>query len=154
MSGRGDDAYWRKAKEKHELLTGPVWLRPGGQHEPDLRDIQDKFTMQDGTVVTTEGIKFDSGKRRHDLIPHEAINALADVLTYGADKYGPNNWQKGMEWGRLYAATQRHLLAFKAGEDFDDESGIHHLHHALTNIAFLIAYSARRIGTDDLRGEG
>ena len=131
-----------KPKAEHDPSTGPVWPRPGGQHEPD------------GSAEPTEGIKFDSGKRRHDLIPHEAINALADVLTYGADKYGPNNWQKGMEWGRLYAATQRHLLAFKAGEDLDDESGIHHLHHALTNIAFLIAYAERRIGTDDLRGEG
>ena len=40
-----------KAKAEHELLTGPVWLRPGGQHEPDLRDVPDMFTMQDGTVV-------------------------------------------------------------------------------------------------------
>lgn len=40
-----------KVKAEHELLTGPVWLRPGGQHEPDLRDIPDKFAMPDGTVV-------------------------------------------------------------------------------------------------------
>ena len=83
MSGRGDDAYWRKAKEKHELLTGPVWLRPGGQHEPDLRDIPDKFTMPDGTTVTTEGVKFDSGKLRMDLLPPETIEALDRILTDG-----------------------------------------------------------------------
>ena len=40
-----------KVKAEHEVLTGPVWLRPGGQHEPDLRDIPGKFTMSDGTVV-------------------------------------------------------------------------------------------------------
>ena len=147
--------HYEKVKAEHELLTGPVWLRPGGQHEPEkLPKLTGPITLADGTVIVPrEGKKFDAGKRRHDLIPHEAINALADVLTYGADKYGPKNWEKGMAWGRLYAATQRHLIAFKAGEDMDAESGIHHLSHAMTNIAFLIAYAERGIGTDDLRGD-
>ena len=53
MSGRGDDAFWRdeKVKPTLEVPTGPVWLRPGGQHEPALRDITGSFTMQDGTIV-------------------------------------------------------------------------------------------------------
>ena len=149
MSGRGDDAYWRKAKAEHEPLTGPVWLRPGGQHEPDLRDIQDKFTMQDGTTVTTEGVKFDSGKLRMDLLPPEIDFAIARILTDGADKYGERNWEHGMAWSRPYAALRRHLIAWWSGEDADPECGHSHLWHVLTNAAFLVAYEQRGIGRDD-----
>lgn len=47
----GEKQHDEKVKAEHDVLTGPVWLRPGGQHEPDLRNIPDQFTMQDGTVV-------------------------------------------------------------------------------------------------------
>ena len=76
MSGRGDDAYWRKAKEKHELLTGPVWLRPGGQHEPDLRDIPDKFTMKDGTTVIVSKEGAGSMPKQRGAVLKEAINTI------------------------------------------------------------------------------
>ena len=72
-----------KAKAEHEPLTGPVWLRPGGQHVQDLRDVPDKFTLPNGTVVTKEGIKFDAGKLRMDLLPPDALEALARILTDG-----------------------------------------------------------------------
>lgn len=97
----------------------------------------------------TEGNKFDHDKPRHDLIPPEALTALGDVLGMGADKYGARNWEHGMAWGRPYAALLRHLLAWWGGEDRDPESGLSHLHHVLTNAAFLVAYEARGIGTDD-----
>ena len=138
-----------KAKAEHEPLTGPVWLRPGGQHVQDLRDIPDKFTMPDGTTVTTEGVKFDSGKLRMDLLPPEIDSAIARILTDGADKYGERNWEQGMAWSRPYAALRRHLIAWWSGEDADPESGHSHLWHVLTNAAFLVAYEQRGIGRDD-----
>ena len=96
-----------------------------------------------------EGVKFDSGKRRVDLVPTEAINALADILTAGAAKYGEHNWRHGMDWSRVYGAAQRHMLAFWGGDDIDEESGMPHLWHALTNIAFLVSYQAMSVGRDD-----
>ena len=96
-----------------------------------------------------EGVKFDQGKRRVDLVPTEAINALAEVLTAGAVKYGEHNWRHGMDWSRVYGAAQRHMLAFWGGDDIDDESGMPHLWHALTNMAFLVSYQALSVGKDD-----
>jgi hypothetical protein len=96
-----------------------------------------------------EGIKFDQNKRRVDLVPTEAINALADVLTAGAVKYGEHNWRHGMDWSRVYGAAQRHMLAFWGGDDIDEESGMPHLWHALTNMAFLVSYQALSVGRDD-----
>ena len=56
-----------------------------------------------------EGRKNDSGKRRMDLIPPEAIEALADVLTMGAAKYADRNWEKGFAWQHAATALARNL---------------------------------------------
>ena len=97
----------------------------------------------------TEGVKFDSGKLRMDLLPPDALEALARILTDGAEKYGARNWEKGMAWSRPYAALQRHLLAWWGGQDVDPESGHPHLWHVLTNAVFLTSYQIREIGEDD-----
>jgi hypothetical protein len=94
-------------------------------------------------------VRADRGKPRLDLVPPEAIIGLADVLTFGADKYAPRNWELGGAWGRSYASAMRHLMAFWSGEDIDPETGLPHIDHALTNIVFLSTYQKRNIGTDD-----
>lgn len=96
-----------------------------------------------------EAVKYDGEKLRLDLIPPEAIEGLGDVLTYGANKYNDHNWEQGTSWMRIYAALQRHLLAFHRGIDIDEESGMSHLKHALANVSFLLTYQDRNIGTDD-----
>ena len=93
--------------------------------------------------------RHNKGKLRLDLVPPEAIEALAEVIGYGAEKYDENDWRKGDKYSTTYASLQRHLLAWYKGIDNDDESGMNHLHHAITNIAFLVTYSKNGIGTDD-----
>lgn len=97
------------------------------------------------------GVKYDADKPRLDLIPPEVVLALGVVLTYGAAKYRDNNWRAngGMRWGRVYAAMQRHLLAWQSGEDLDPESGLPHLAHALTNLTFLLSFAHHGMGVDD-----
>lgn len=90
-------------------------------------------------------MKFDTGKLRYGLIPPEATKALASVLTYGAKKYKPNNWKQAEDTERYVDALYRHLEAWRGGEEFDDESKLSHLSHALTNIAFLIHFEERSV---------
>ena len=86
----------------------------------------------------TEGLKFDTGKLQYSLIPPETLSALAEVLSYGARKYAPNNWQLVQDGETRYLdALMRHLEAFRAGETHDHESNLHHLAHCLCNVAFL-----------------
>jgi hypothetical protein len=99
-------------------------------------------------IKVMEGVKHDGEKPRLDLIQPEVINALGMALSYGAKKYGDNNYLHGMSWGRVFGACLRHLYAFWAGEDIDKESGLPHLAHALANISFLTVYQARGLGTD------
>lgn len=87
-----------------------------------------------------EGLRFNEGKIRMDLVPESAVKALAEVLTKGAAKYAPRNWELGMKWSNVIASLDRHISAFKQGEDFDPETGLHHVKHALCNLAFLVEY--------------
>ena len=86
----------------------------------------------------TAGRKDDQEKNRLDLIEPEFIEGVGKVLTFGADKYEPNNWQKVEDAkDRYYAATLRHLIAWRKGEKTDPESGLNHLDHVACNIMFL-----------------
>lgn len=83
--------------------------------------------------------KFDTGKLRYDLIPPKMMEGLAEVLTFGAAKYGDNNWRamKEEDLYRTVAATMRHFEAYRSGEIHDPESGMPHLWHVMANITFL-----------------
>ncbi len=97
----------------------------------------------------TEGVKLDEGKDPWHLAPFDAIGAVVKVLAFGAKKYQPRNWEKGMDWSRLYSALMRHLVSWWAGEKADDDTGYSHLWHAGACIMFLIAYEIRGVGKDD-----
>lgn len=92
--------------------------------------------------------KDDTMKPRMELLPPDALVEIAKVFTKGAEKYSDRNWERGMDWGRLYAATMRHLSAFWAGEDIDSEWGYSHLAHAGCSILMLLSTYMRNIGTD------
>ena len=85
-----------------------------------------------------EGLKLDTEKPRWDLLPLSLPSKCVDVLTFGAKKYAPNNWQKVEDAEeRYYAALMRHLFLWRQGERTDSESGISHLGHAMCNLVFL-----------------
>lgn len=99
---------------------------------------------------TEAGVKLDLGKLRYDLVPTSAMKGLAEVLTFGANKYTPNGWKTvddAVE--RYYAALQRHLVAWREGEVVDQESGLPHLSHALTNVAFLLELNQNNNGGEN-----
>lgn len=133
------------------------------QEREKLNQLVKKFQQTHGTqtVTTTipkisgsgSGVKHDSDKLRVDLLPVDVLEGIASILTHGAKKYGDRNWEGGIHFSRLYAATLRHLFAFWRGEDVDHESGLLHLDHALCELAFLSAMARRRKDLDD-RPEG
>ncbi len=63
-----------------------------------------------------------------------ALQAVAAVSTFGANKYARGSWRTVPNARERYLdAAMRHLLAHHAGETLDTESGLPHLHHALWN---------------------
>lgn len=101
------------------------------------------------TATIGEGIKHDTGKLRYDLIPADALEELAKVYTMGAKKYGDRNWEKGMDWSRLFGAMLRHSWSWFRGEKFDQQDGQHHLSSVAWCALALMSYEMRKVGKDD-----
>lgn len=102
-----------------------------------------------GEAVGGEAIKNDGGKPRIDLVPPELILGCAQAMEHDAVYNGDHDWQKGMEWSRVYADAMRYLLAWWSGEGKDRASLESNLAHVAANVAILMAYEARDIGKDD-----
>ena len=94
-------------------------------------------------ATQTAGVKYDSDKPRMDLLDPHAIEQLAKVLGFGAQKYAAHNWRKGISKGRLLAAALRHLFAYLGGQDTDPETGLSHAAHAMCCCMFLLGLEGR-----------
>lgn len=101
------------------------WLKDNPEHDTKLME--------------KEGAKYDSGKPDWSLLPLDEIEQVVDVLTFGAVKYDRDNWKKvDNKRDRYFAAMMRHIKAWFTGETHDQESGKHHLAHAICCALFLM----------------
>lgn len=94
---------------------------------------------------TTEAVRYNQDKLRYDLIPPEFVTAIAEVFTFGAQKYTPNNW-KGFtpeQREEIKGSLLRHIYAYLEGEENDPESGLSHLAHAGCNLAFMLWFNSK-----------
>lgn len=105
-------------------------------YEPDGNEVEGISEVSS----THEGLRFNTGKLRYDLIHPKAQEGLVKVLTKGSEKYSPRNWEKGMSWSTVIASLKRHLAAVEKGEDYDPETGLLHADHIQCNAHFLSAY--------------
>lgn len=96
-----------------------------------------------------KGKKFDDNKLRLDLLPTRPLEQVADVLSFGAKKYGDRNWEKGLRWGRCYAAALRHIFAWWRGENVDKDSGKHPLACAIAELMFILEFTETHPELDD-----
>lgn len=84
-------------------------------------------------------LKADGGKPELSLVPKEIIYEIEKVRNFGVKKYkDPDNWKK-VEIERYHQALLRHTLA--VWNDItarDKESGLLHLSHIATNVAFML----------------
>lgn len=108
-----------------------------------------KFAVEEVNPVETDpygksphepGAKLDQGKIKagvlHDF--SEALFQVAQVGTYGAEKYTRGGWQyvpNGAE--RYFDAFWRHLLESRRQPN-DDDTGLSHLAHAAWNLLAVI----------------
>jgi len=117
--------------------------RDKGEMEPVLGQVVlDAVVKHHNEVLAkahAEGQKLDDEKDRWDLLPVGSVRQVVRVLTYGARKYAPHNWQKvSHARERYFAASLRHLSAWWEGEKVDPESGLPHLAHATCCLLFLM----------------
>lgn len=91
-----------------------------------------------------------TAKPRTSAVPTVGIFALGAAMQNGADKYGRFNWRDTtVSASVFYDAIQRHLMAWQSGEDYADDSGIHHLAHAMAGCAILLDAKLHNVFNDD-----
>ena len=100
--------------------------------------------------------KDDKDKPRYSLIPPDALQDVAQLYTDGAAKYGDRNWEKGMDWCRVYDALQRHAQKWLSGQDLDDDDPVGSRQPHMASVAWcaltLLVYHKRGVGVDDRLG--
>ena len=129
---------------EYDVFRADIGLCPLHHTEQLLLDKQNSSPKEYPTAT-----KADQQKLRYDLIPPEAMEAVAERFTLGAGKYEPRNWEKGMNWSRVFAAMMRHVWKWWGGEDIDPEDGGHHLAAVIWCAMVLMTYVKRGSGTDD-----
>ena len=95
------------------------------------------------------GDRKNQGKPRWSLVPQSALIPMVRVLEFGANKYAPYNWTKGLSIVETCESLKRHLDAFMEGEDVDPESLISHIGHIQCNALFLAWMLENRPELDD-----
>jgi hypothetical protein len=102
----------------------------------------------------SQKINHDNGKTKWHLLPYDALEQVARVLTQACtrekDPYDPRSWEQGMDWSRAFDSAQRHARDFAAGERLDHETGLPVAAHAAFRWLQILAYQLRQAGTDDM----
>lgn len=92
------------------------------------------------TELEEEGLRYNQGKPLLGHIPPKALEDIAKVFTYGANKYKTDNWLKGLKYRDTIGSLLRHVIKFAQGETIDSESGLSHLSHVGANVLFLMEF--------------
>ena len=94
--------------------------------------------MAKPTPRADRSLRHNTGKPDYSLIPMASLAEVAKVLEYGASKYERGNWLKPTSWEVSFGCLQRHMAAWQAGEDNDEESGRSHIAHAACNLIQML----------------
>jgi hypothetical protein len=85
--------------------------------------------------------RFNEGKPKLSYFKRsfsKALEGIARVKEFGANKYGDGNWRAGGKPDQEYHdSMDRHIQLFLDGETYDQDSGCHHLSHAIWNLCAL-----------------
>jgi len=98
----------------------PPRSRPPG---PPPRSIAPKFSDGNDTFCTGAKRGSQAGKPRPDLTSPYAALRKGVINAYGAEHYGDRNWERGMQFSRVLASIERHLMAYKMGLQDEDHLG-------------------------------
>lgn len=98
-----------------------------------------KALIGETTKLTNPKDMIGSSKIPLHLWPQTATLMGAMGLMDGMLKYGRTNWRyAGVRSSIYYDAFMRHVIAWFEGEDYDPDSKLHHLCHALACLAIIV----------------
>lgn len=105
--------------------------------------------MSENTKNEPVGRKHDGGKVLAGILYEDFPNALlavAEVATFGANKYSRSNWKHVPSADIRYKdAMHRHLLEAARGKEFDAESELMHYAHAAWNALAVLELEIKKM---------
>ena len=106
--------------------------------ESDTMDMLYEEAVQKHPAATSGAMREKLAATPYDLMPfQETVEAYCRVAEFGAKKYAPWNWSKGLSRVQLLGSMFRHAFAYLRGEDHDKETGLLHTDHILWNAVAL-----------------
>jgi hypothetical protein len=87
-------------------------------------------------AVKEKALRYNQDKPRWSLVHFKSLIPFVRVMEFGAKKYAPDNWKKGMDRKQLLDCAMRHLTALMDGEENDPETGLSHMGHVICNAMF------------------
>lgn len=84
-----------------------------------------------------QALRYNDGKLQWSLVDFPSLEPMVKVLEFGAKKYSPNNWKKGLPIDKIAESLLRHTFALLNGEINDPESGLPHIGHIQCNAMFI-----------------
>lgn len=134
----------------------PIWSE--NDPSPNARRVVGATLRPDGNLDVTyvesdphgidqhaPGSKLDAGKQQAGVLLDfsRALEAVADVGTFGANKYTRLGWASVPNGEQRYTdALMRHLLKMQR-EDIDPDSGLDHLAHLAWNCLAVLELRLR-----------
>ena len=154
------EAILKKEKEEPEMVDWSKGLAP------HIKKRDKKEGIRFGTALANEGARLkeplasanshqryhypivkgsrhNKDKRKWSLVHYKSLEPLVEVLEFGAKKYAPENWKKGLDKKEILESMMRHLTALMDGEENDKESGLHHIGHLMCNAMFYEYFDAK-----------
>lgn len=78
-----------------------------------------------------------------NAVDGHTIAAAGPILEFGAKKYAPYGWEKGIEFTRIADAGLRHALRLPNFSADDPDTGQPHDSHLACNLIFALTYETR-----------
>jgi hypothetical protein len=97
----------------------------------------------------TGAVRGSAGSTRYDLVPRVGLRRLAETCREGAEKYGVDNWVKGIPSSNLMAHALEHVYRWLDGDRTED-----HLAHAAWGLFVLMHNEERRPELQDIGTQG
>ena len=82
-----------------------------------------------------------------DLLPLGPLWEVVEVLEHGAEKHSPFGWQDTDRYDAEYYFNKAagHLAKYKMGETREEESGKHHVAHAIADLLFVMWHDGQTL---------
>jgi len=120
-------------------------------------DTQLDLFPDDTILAASEGYPDDNPKTvvgvtkpALSVVPPVALYTMAGAFQDGCVKYGKMNWRKHtVSVSVYYDAALRHMMAYHEREQVADDSGVHHLGHAMACMAIILDAEATGKLNDD-----